>query len=73
MFLRLYKDKREITHFNRVISKFNLEGMSSDPQNSRLIYREMIEVHKKNHCDIMKHPKMLLYYIKRILDVYLLP
>lgn len=64
LFLRMYLNKKKFFQWNRSISKFSQDGMSSDPHNHKLIIKEMLLLHKNNHLNIVNTPILFPYYLK---------
>ncbi len=63
-FLRIYIDKKKFYRWNRKVSIFDTQGMSSNVNNRPLIFAEMKELHKKNGINFLNTPILLPYYIK---------
>ena len=64
MFLRIYLDGLKIERWNRIISIFAQDGISSDPQNYGIVYKELKCLHKENGLNMINTPILLFYYIK---------
>ena len=64
MFLRAYLNKISFSKWDRTISKFNMDGMSSNPHNYSVVFNELISLHKKNRINCLNTPIIGLYYLK---------